>query len=115
MGNYVYIRSEPGLWTVGHYTPAGAWVPESDYGDADTAAARVAWLNGATPPSTPAPAPRSPDKAQDPFTEPRPPGMPPYHLRPWDERLGLKHRRLLGVLQGWCCGSAQAKEKDDKP
>jgi hypothetical protein len=43
---YVYIRSEPGLWTVGHYRPDGAWVAESDH-DSDTAAAeRVRLLNG---------------------------------------------------------------------
>ncbi len=43
---YVYIRSEPGLWTVGHYDPQGKWLAESDHDSADKAAARVAWLNG---------------------------------------------------------------------
>jgi len=43
---YVYIRSEPGLWTVGFYTPDGKWEPESDYGDSEEVAKRVAWLNG---------------------------------------------------------------------
>ena len=28
--SYVYIRSEPGLWTVGFYKPDGTWKPESD-------------------------------------------------------------------------------------
>ncbi len=28
---YVYLRSEPQLWTVGFYTPNGEWIPESDY------------------------------------------------------------------------------------
>ena len=46
---YVYIRSEPMLWTVGFYTPAGLWVTESDHSTADDAAKRVAWLNGTTP------------------------------------------------------------------
>lgn len=43
---YVYIKSEPGLWTVGFYDPAGKWQPESDHDNKDDAAARVAWLNG---------------------------------------------------------------------
>ena len=45
--SYVYIRSEPFLWTAGHYTPGGKWEPESDHGSKDEAAAHVAWLNGA--------------------------------------------------------------------
>lgn len=45
-GSWVYVCSEPGLWTVGHCTPDGAWHPDSDHGDRDEAAARVAWLNG---------------------------------------------------------------------
>ena len=43
---YVYIQSEPGLWTVGFYDPTGAWQPESDRTTPEAAAARVAWLNG---------------------------------------------------------------------
>lgn len=43
---YVYLRSEPNLWTVGHYAPGGEWVPESDHDNRDDAAKRVAWLNG---------------------------------------------------------------------
>jgi len=43
---YVYIRSEPQLWTVGFYKPNGEWVPESDHSSRDEAAKRVAWLNG---------------------------------------------------------------------
>jgi hypothetical protein len=43
---YVYIKSEPGLWTVGFYDPKGKWVSESDYRTADEAAKRVAYLNG---------------------------------------------------------------------
>ncbi len=37
---YVYIRSEPGLWTVGFYQPDGKWQPESDHDSADEAARR---------------------------------------------------------------------------
>lgn len=44
---YVYVKSEPGLWTVGFYDPSGKWVAESDHTSADAAAARVHWLNGA--------------------------------------------------------------------
>jgi hypothetical protein len=44
--SYVYIRSEPGLWTVGFYRPDGKFEPESDHRDPEEAAKRVAWLNG---------------------------------------------------------------------
>jgi len=43
---YVYVLSEPGLWTVGFYDPAGKWHSESDWGDREDAAKRVAFLNG---------------------------------------------------------------------
>lgn len=43
---YVYIRSEPGLYTVGFYQPGGKWVAESDHGSAEEAAVRVHHLNG---------------------------------------------------------------------
>ena len=43
---YVYIRSEPGLWTVGFYGPDGKWHAESDHDSSEDAARRVAWLNG---------------------------------------------------------------------
>ena len=43
---YVYIKSEPKLWTVGFYDPQGKWQPESDWAKTDDAAARVAYLNG---------------------------------------------------------------------
>lgn len=51
---YVYIQSERLLYTVGHYSPAG-WLPESDHPSADSAAARVNYLNGG-----PAPKPERP-------------------------------------------------------
>lgn len=44
--NWVYLRSEPRLWTVGFYSPDGKWNPESDWSVAAEAAARVHWLNG---------------------------------------------------------------------
>ena len=44
---YVYIKSEPDLWTVGHYPPGSeSFIPESDHGNIDSAAARVCELNG---------------------------------------------------------------------
>lgn len=46
MTAYVYIQSEPRLWTVAHYAPDGTWYPESDNGTVDEAAARAAYLNG---------------------------------------------------------------------
>lgn len=43
---YVYIKSEPELFTVGFYDPSGKWHAESDHRDENEAAKRVAWLNG---------------------------------------------------------------------
>lgn len=48
---FVYIRSEPGLWTVGHHAPGGMgpnrdFHPESDHRSPEEAAARVHYLNG---------------------------------------------------------------------
>lgn len=43
---WVYIRSEPGLWTVGFYAPDGTWNTDSDHNNRDDAAARVHYLNG---------------------------------------------------------------------
>lgn len=44
--SYVYIRSEPRLWTVGTYRPDGGWEPASDHGTETEAQRRAAWLNG---------------------------------------------------------------------
>ena len=44
---YLYIKTEPGLWTVGFHDPSGLWQPESDHSTKAAAAKRVAWLNGA--------------------------------------------------------------------
>lgn len=43
---YVYIKSEPGLWTVGFYKPDGKFEPASDHTVEDEAADRVIELNG---------------------------------------------------------------------
>jgi hypothetical protein len=46
---YVYIQSEPALFTVGFYSPDGAWHPDSDHASRNDAAKRVAFLNGRDP------------------------------------------------------------------
>lgn len=43
---WVYRKTEPGLWTVGFYSPDGEWHPESDHASAEKAAERVHYLNG---------------------------------------------------------------------
>lgn len=53
--SYVYIKSEPGLWTVGHYD-GGEWEPQSDHSKESEAAARVAELNGGGRPESRDPA-----------------------------------------------------------
>ena len=44
--NWVYIQSEPRLWTVGFYDPNGKWHTDSDHSTPTQAAIRCAWLNG---------------------------------------------------------------------
>lgn len=44
--SYVYIRSEPQLWTTGFYRPDGKWESESDHASPEAAAKRCHWLNG---------------------------------------------------------------------
>jgi hypothetical protein len=60
--SYVYVRSEPGLFTVGHYSPDGRWHPDGDYSSRDEAAARVHYLNGGTEPDEPSGAPGDPSE-----------------------------------------------------
>lgn len=43
---YVYIQSEPQLYTVGFYDPQGGWHPDSDYSNREEACERVHYLNG---------------------------------------------------------------------
>lgn len=47
---YVYWQSEPGLWTVGYYSPDGERHPESDHASPAEAAERVHYLNGGNEP-----------------------------------------------------------------
>lgn len=42
---WTYMRTEPGLWTVGWRNGEG-WEPESDHGSPDGAADRCHYLNG---------------------------------------------------------------------
>lgn len=44
--NYIYIKTEPNLWTVGFYDPKGNFIPESDHSSPEKAAQRVHYLNG---------------------------------------------------------------------
>ena len=46
MAGFVYLRSEPGLWTVGFYTPTGEWIAESDHDHTPDVATWGAYLNG---------------------------------------------------------------------
>lgn len=62
---YVYIRSEPTLWTVGFFRPDGEWEPESDQGSPKEAAERVAWLNGSRPDVDPREVPGADPTARD--------------------------------------------------
>ena len=47
---YVYIKSEPHLWTVGFYDPTGKFRPESDHSSSLMAWRRVVDLNGGSGP-----------------------------------------------------------------
>lgn len=43
---WVYLQSEPDLWTVGFYDPKGKWLTDSDHSIREDAAKRVHYLNG---------------------------------------------------------------------
>lgn len=45
---WVYVKSEPRLWTVGFYAPDGTWHTDSDHEFQDAAADRCAYLNGSS-------------------------------------------------------------------
>jgi hypothetical protein len=47
--SYVYLRSEPDLWTVGFYGPNGTWESESDHDTREEAVEWVHYLNGGIP------------------------------------------------------------------
>lgn len=46
MAQYVYIKSEPGLFTTGFYDPSGEWHPDEDYARQEEAVHRTHYLNG---------------------------------------------------------------------
>ena len=46
---WVYIRSEPNIWTVGFHDQKGEWHTDSDHDSKSDAANRVAYLNGTVP------------------------------------------------------------------
>ena len=46
---YIYIQTEKGLWTAGHYDPKGKFIPESDHDNEQDARQRVHYLNGGSP------------------------------------------------------------------
>ena len=43
---WVYIKTEPQLFTVGFYSPDGKWHTDGDWGTREEAAKRVHYLNG---------------------------------------------------------------------
>ena len=43
---WVYIQTEPQLFTVGHYDPNGEFHPDSDHTTTEEAGDRVRYLNG---------------------------------------------------------------------
>lgn len=43
---WVYLKTEPRLWTVGFYDPNGIWQSDSDHDTKEGAANRCAFLNG---------------------------------------------------------------------
>lgn len=46
---WVYIKTEPSLWTVGFYDPNGKWHSDSDADSPEEAANRCHFLNGGAP------------------------------------------------------------------
>lgn len=50
MTTWVYLKTEPRLWTVGFFAPDGSWHTDSDHGSKEDAAQRVILLNGGCAP-----------------------------------------------------------------
>ena len=51
MSNYVYVKTEPDLWTVGFYAPDGKWHTDSDHDNKPDARTCVIMLNGGIDPA----------------------------------------------------------------
>ena len=66
---YVYLETEPGVYTVGHYAPSSVWIPESDYDTVAAAVARLRELNGAAVET--APKRKTPPVTQPPAAKPK--------------------------------------------
>jgi hypothetical protein len=49
MTTWVYQQTEPGLYTVGYFTPDGQWLTDGDFSTRKEAADRVHYLNGGNP------------------------------------------------------------------
>lgn len=47
---WVYKMFEPGLYTVGFYSPSGEWEPVADHDSRDAAEQHVHYLNGGVKP-----------------------------------------------------------------
>lgn len=43
---YTYMENESLMWVVGFHKPNGKWVTESSHTTPESAAKKVAWLNG---------------------------------------------------------------------
>lgn len=52
--SFVYRKHEPGLYTVGFYTPDGEWEEEPRHAQKGDAVQRTTWLNGGGEPDGPA-------------------------------------------------------------
>ena len=46
MSAWVYVRTEPGVWTVGFYDPDGRFQTDSDHHNREEAVERASYLNG---------------------------------------------------------------------
>jgi hypothetical protein len=44
--NWIYLKTQPQLWTVGFYRPDGTFEAETDWPSLEGAAQRVHYLNG---------------------------------------------------------------------
>lgn len=43
---WVYMKTEPGLWTTGFFDPKGRWHSDEDFDTKQAAVERVHYLNG---------------------------------------------------------------------
>lgn len=127
---YVYIRSEPGLWTVGFYEPEGKWQAESDHVTAERAAERVACLNGRLQKAEDVAKLPVPDlrdwfagqalaglfagqSVSMPFTEGHEKGMAKAAVRAYAAADAMLAERTKPIRQCELCGRSMGEEKGD--